>query len=135
MFHHLSDIGLVMNTDGTLQTKATALDNGMANLAELRKLFATDGTSSAASGFMVRLKKLGDAALDTSGVFQTRNDSLQAQVTSMDQRQAQIQSRLTQTEQRLRAQYTALDANMSKLTALSNYVTQQLSGLTTSSSK
>ena len=40
-----------------------------------------------------------------------------------------MQTRLTQTETRLRAQYQALHTNMSSLSSLSNYLTGQLAAL------
>lgn len=130
VFGRLSDIGLVMKTDGTLETKSSALENGLANLGELRKLFATDGATSAVSGFMARFKRLGDATLGTDGTFETRNTSLKDRIARLDQRQEQMQNRLEQTEKRLRAQYQALDANMSRLAGLSGYVGAQLQALT-----
>ncbi len=39
---------------------------------------------------------------------------------------------MTQTEARLRKQYTALDAQMGQLQSLSSYVTQQMAVLTNS---
>ena len=134
-FKRLSDIGLVMKTDGTLETKSTALENGLANLSELRKLFATDAATSEASGFMTRFKKLGDAALGTDGTFEARNASLKDRISRLDKRQEQMQHRLEQTEKRLRAQYQALDANMSRLAGLSGYVGAQLQALNNSNNK
>jgi flagellar hook-associated protein 2 len=128
-FKRLSDIGLVMKTDGTLETKTSALENGLANLTELRKLFAADEPSSAASGFMTRFKRLGDAALGTDGTFEARNASLKDRISRLDKRQEQMQNRLEQTEKRLRAQYQALDTNMARLSGLSGYVGAQLQAL------
>jgi len=128
-FKRLSDIGLVMKADGTLETKSSALENGLANLSELRKLFDTDETTSAASGFMTRFKRLGDLALGTDGTFEARNTSLKDRIARLDKRQEQMQNRLEQTEKRLRAQYQALDTNMARLNGLSGYVGAQLQAL------
>jgi flagellar hook-associated protein 2 len=129
VFGRLSDIGITLKRDGTLDTKASAFDNGLANLGELRKLFATDGASTADSGFMRRFKELGDALLGSEGAFDTRTGTLRANIARIGERQDQMQARLESTERRLRAQYTALDRNMGQLNGLSSAVTQQLQAL------
>lgn len=129
MWSSLSDVGITMQKDGTLRTDSTKLDAALTNLPELRKLLATDGTSTAGSGFMDRFRDLGDAVLATDGTFDARTDSLNARVESNKDRQESMQNRLTLTEARLNAQYQALDASMSRLSAQSSYVTQQLAML------
>ena len=123
----LSDIGLALKSDGTLETSAPKLDNALGNLAELKKLLATDGLTSAESGFGRRFKRLADAALGSDGVFQSRTDSIQASVTRNSKSQDSVQRRLGLTEARLRAQYSALDTTMANLSGLSTYMTQQIS--------
>jgi flagellar hook-associated protein 2 len=129
MWSTLSDVGITMQKDGTLRTDSTKLDAALTNLPELRKLLATDGSSSAGSGFMDRFRDLGDAVLATDGTFDTRTDSLNARIETNQDRQAQMENRLTLTEARLEAQYQALDASMARLSGLSSYVSQQLSML------
>jgi flagellar hook-associated protein 2 len=128
-FGRLADIGITMKTDGTLDIKASALDNGLANLDQLRSLLATDGAASADSGFMRRFKELGDVLLGTDGTFESRNESLQQRLDRNGDRQEQMEARLAATEKRLRAQYEALDRNMGQLSGLSNYMSQQLQAL------
>lgn len=129
VFGRLSDIGIVMKGDGTLETKSGALTNALANLGEMRKLLATDGTTNADTGFMQRFKELGDATLGIDGSFESRNSSLKSRIERNDDRQEQMTNRLAQTEKRMRAQYEALDANMAKLTSMSNYMAQQLQAM------
>ena len=47
-------------------------------------------------------------------------------------KQERLNERVERFQQRLVAQYTAMDANLSRLNALSSYVTQQLAALTAS---
>lgn len=129
VFGRLSDIGISLQRDGTLAVNTTGLDNGLANLGELKKLFATDGASNADSGFMRRFKELGDALLGSDGAFVTRTGTLRASIERNEERQDQMQARLESTERRLRAQYTALDRTMGQLNGLSNAVTQQMQAL------
>ncbi|HET9822656.1 MAG TPA: flagellar filament capping protein FliD [Burkholderiaceae bacterium] len=128
-YSRLSQVGLTLKSDGTLDLKESALDAGMVNLAELQKLLATDGAGSADSGFMRRFKELGDALLGADGAFETRTDSLRQRLARNNERQDQMEARLATAEKRLVAQYTALDRNMGQLGGLSSYVAQQMQAL------
>ncbi len=129
VFGRLSDIGITLQRNGTLAIDSAKLDNGLADLPELRKLLATDGADNATSGFMQRFEELGDVLLGADGAFDNRTGSLRARLDRNDDRQAQMQARLEATEKRLRAQYTALDRSMGQLNGLSSYVTQQMQAL------
>ena len=129
----LSEIGLAMKNDGTLDTNAAKLDNALGKLPELRKLLANDGATSADSGFVRRFKKLADAALGSDGVFESRNASIRANVTRNGKSQDAMEKRLEQTRARLQAQYSALDTKMATLNNLSTYMTQQIAQFNRSS--
>ena len=129
----LSDIGLAMKSDGTLETNATKLDNALGNLGELKKLMAGDGSTSAEMGFVRRFKNLADAALGSSGVFESRNTSLQASINRNSKSQDSMEQKLEKTRARLQAQYSALDTKMATLTNLSTYMTQQITQMNKSS--
>jgi len=122
----LSEIGLTLKTDGTLDTASAKLDNALANLPELKKLLSADSGTSAATGFVRRFKNLADAALGTEGVFETRSAGIRASVERNSKSQDLMQQRLDQTKARLQAQYSALDTKMATLTNLSSYMTQQI---------
>jgi flagellar hook-associated protein 2 len=115
-----------MKSDGTLETKAAKLDNALGNLSELRKLMAGDGGTTAEMGFVRRFKNLADAALGSSGVFESRNAGLQASVARNNKDQDAMELRLEKTRLRLQAQYSALDTKMASLNNLSSYMTQQI---------
>lgn len=122
----LSDIGLTLKSDGTLETNATRLDNALGNLPELKKLMAGDGSTTAEMGFVRRFKNLADAALGSSGVFESRSAGLQASVVRNTKDQDAMELRLEKTRLRLQAQYSALDTKMATLNNLSSYMTQQI---------
>ncbi|NRF70211.1 flagellar filament capping protein FliD [Aquincola sp. S2] len=125
----LSEVGISMKTDGTLAIDSTKLGNGLANLPELKKLLAFDGVDSESTGFMRRFKELADSALGAEGTFETRNSSLKDMLSRNGKNQDAYEVRLSQTEARLRKQYTALDATMAQLNGLSSYLGQQLKAL------
>ncbi len=127
LWGRLSDIGIVLKTDGTLETGTAKLDNALENLGELRKLLATDGGSTGESGFVRRFKRLADDTLAGSGAIDARSTGLRNSLTRNSKSQETTQKRLDQTEARLRAQYSALDTTMAKLSTTSAYVKQQFS--------
>ncbi|HEV8314359.1 MAG TPA: flagellar filament capping protein FliD [Burkholderiaceae bacterium] len=133
-YSRLSDVGIVMKSDGTLETKSAKLDAGIVNFDELRKLFSTDGATDAASGFMLRMRKLSDSVLGTDGALDAASTSLSSQLKNLGKREDALKVRLTATEARLRAQYEALDKQMAGLTGLSNYVSAQVASWNKSSS-
>jgi flagellar hook-associated protein 2 len=127
----LSEVGIAMKSDGTLGITSSKLSDALEKPDELRKLLATDGSDVAGSGFMDRFKDIGNTVLGSDGSLETLQNSLNAHVKRNDDRQSQMEDRLTRTEARIRAQYEALDTSMAKLNALSSYVTQQMASLAT----
>lgn len=129
VFSRLADVGITMQNDGTLSVDQSKLAAGLASRGELRKLFAGDGPNAAAQGFMTRFAALGSQMLQDDGTLDSRSDSLNAMIARNDKSQASMSTRLAQTEERLRRQYQALDANMARLSGLSNYLSGQLAAL------
>ena len=125
-FGRASDIGMQVQTDGTLKLTSTKLDAAMGNLDELQKFFATNGESSATSGLADRLRKLTDALIGTDGAVPSRQEGLRKLKSLNSDRQEAMEDRVAATEKRLRAQYQTLDANMARLSSLQNYVAQQI---------
>lgn len=133
-FSRLTDIGISFTTSGTLSINGTKLTESLGNLPELRKVLATDGSSSGNSGFIDRFRDFATSALGNEGAFENRNKSLKGQLTLNSKSQESLQRRLDQTEERLRRQYQALDTAMSQLSGTSSYLTQQLDMLNKNSS-
>jgi flagellar hook-associated protein 2 len=126
-FPTLSSIGLEIQTDGTLKVSDTKLNSALGNLTEMKKAFAnSDTTDSANDGFAQKLRALGDQVLGTDGSLAARTTGLNSTLKDNQERQDNITDRMTATEKRLRAQYTALDTKMAGLNTLSTYITQQI---------
>ena len=123
----LSDIGIGLKADGTLDISATKLDNALENPTELRKLISADGSGDGNSGIVRRFKRLADDTLGANGALDARTTGLRSSVSRNSKSQEKAQKRLDQTESRLRRQYTSLDTTMARLTATSTYVRQQFS--------
>ena len=134
VFTRLSDVGLELQKDGSLAVDAGKLDAALAKLPEMKKFFANDDLLVPANdGIARQFRALGDAMLSVDGVITTRSDGLAKRIEMNEDQQASLEVRLAQTEQRLRAQYTALDTKLGQLSAISAYVSQQMAVFTNSS--
>ena len=132
MFSRLADIGFDVQSDGSIKLDETKLANGLASLGEMKKLFAfSDPLNPGSSGIAVQLRIMADQVLSIDGSISTRSEGLRKRIDLNEERQEQLEDRITLVEKRLRAQYTALDRQMASLNSLSSYVTQQIAAMTT----
>ena len=130
-FSRLFDMGIVTNTDGTLKMTSSKFNDAMgAKLADMQKYFAnSDETVAANNGMGQRIKNLASQILDTNGAIANSTDGLKATIKRNTTKIDSINTRASLYENRLRQQYTALDASYSKLSGLQSYVTAQLAAL------
>ena len=127
MFSRLSDIGIAVQKDGTLSVaSSTKLTSALAHPDELSKLFTTYGTTNENTGIAVRFASLADKATSVDGALYSRNAGLKGELSRNQKQQDDMQTHLDATQARLTAQYQALDTTMSKMNALSSYVSQQV---------
>lgn len=132
-FTRLADVGFDVQGDGSIKLDETKLANGLANLAEMSKLFANNDTETPSnSGIATQLRALADRFLGIDGSLSARQDGLRKRIDLNQDRQDQLETRISMVEARLRAQYTALDKQMATLTSLSGYVTQQITAFNNS---
>jgi flagellar hook-associated protein 2 len=126
-FAALRDVGFDMTTDGTVKVNTGKLDAALARKDELQQLFAhREQADPSRNGVAQRFRTWVDGALGVDGALNTRTQGLQTRIRSNEQQQSRLEDRVARTEQRLLAQYTALDTRMGQLQGLSAYVTQQM---------
>jgi flagellar hook-associated protein 2 len=125
-FVRASDIGLDIQTDGTIKLNSSKLDTALANPTELGKFFSAAGGSNATDGLGERLQKLATSWTSFDGALTGRTAGLKKLMEMNSTRQATLEQRVAVTEARLRAQYSALDAQMANLNGLQSYVSQQV---------
>ena len=126
-FGSLSSIGLEFQKDGRLKVNDTKLTAATANLPELTAAMGrVDLANPANNGFAKKISSWADRLLGTDGSLTGKTRSIQLQIASNQKDQNNFSDRLTATEARIRAQYSALDTTMSKANALSKYVNQQI---------
>lgn len=128
--NRLAQLGLEPGTDGNLKSSDSKLNTALSNLDNVKKLFmGLDGTNSSNDGFAQRIRSYIDGALNTDGRLTSRQKGLQKLIDNNNKSIDKLEDRVALTEARLRARYTALDTQMSKLNNLSSYVTTQMAKL------
>lgn len=130
VFNRLIDIGIDMKKGGKLEIDDAKLSKALnTNASEVAKFFA-EGTD----GLADKLQSYTRGVLSVDGVLETKTTSLKDAEKRNTSDQDKIDKRAEMVEARLRAQYTALDKQMSSLNALNAYVAQQVAQWNKSSS-
>jgi flagellar hook-associated protein 2 len=132
---NLSDIGIQLGKGGQLafgtsSTDKAKLEATLQDPAKLAQMFSAPGEDGkpATKGLAVRMKEYADQMLTfDTGLFDAKNKSLQKLKTQNGKDQDDVNARADAFEQRMRAQYTALDTKMGSYSALSAYMSQQIS--------
>jgi flagellar hook-associated protein 2 len=129
-FTRLSDVGVDVQTDGSIKLNDTKFTQGLGNLNEIKKLFAnSDTVTPANNGIATRLRTLADQMLGVDGSVKSRQEGLRNRLERNKDSQDALTERMANVEKRLKLQYTALDRQMSQINGLSGYVTAQLNAL------
>lgn len=124
-FKRFSDIGVEFQLDGTLKVNDGKLNQALDNLGEMKSFFTATGADGA-NGMALRLGNFIQGAINASGTLTTRNQSIQSAISRNTEEQNRLNQRVERVEARLLKQYSRLDAQLGSLTALNNYVAQQV---------
>ena len=124
VFKTLTDLGIGFQRGGNLAIDSTKLSKALENADEVKKMFR--GTDAVATGLGATIKSMTTTMLSTGGFFSTKNNSLQLSLKSNTKAQAGVNTAASNMEARLNARYSALDSQMSKISALNAYVNQQI---------
>lgn len=123
----LADLGITTQKDGTLKIDDAKLSSALdANFEQVSSYFTGD------KGLMVRLDKNVGEYLKTGGVFDQRTKALQATLTGpggIDEQRKALDMRVGKIQERLVAQYTAMDQLVSRLQKTSESLANQLASL------
>ncbi len=127
----LSQVGISIQRDGSLALDTTKFSAALsADPGKVTSLFTATSTNTTDQGFAVRLSQQLTSILGPDGLLDSRQQGLQASIRTLDRRQADMEARLSMTEARLRAQYSALDALVSTREQQSAALANALAGLT-----
>ena len=129
-FKTLSDVGVQLQRDGTLSINQTQFATATANLPELQKAFSTfNSTDISAEGFGQRFSALASGLTGFNGNLTTYTAGLQTLLKQNQANQDALNAHVATYQAQLTKQFTAMDTNLAKLSALSAYVTQQLAAM------
>ena len=130
VFTRLSDIGLTLQRDGTMSVNEARLDTALGRLSDLRTALGTVNVANPVNaGLARRFSDLATAMLGTNGTITNRTSSLQKALANNQANQDKVEARAETMQQRLVAQYSAMDSAVSRLSGLNSFVTAQLAAL------
>ena len=92
-------------------------------------LLGARGTINYSQGYAYQLNKLMTSVLGSDGPIASRTNGINTTLNSIAKSKDELNAQLVQTEKRYRAQYTALDSIISKMSQTSSFLSQQLSKL------
>jgi flagellar hook-associated protein 2 len=131
-YTRLSEVGIELQSDGTLKLNETKFTSAVAaDAAKVARLFNTTSTVAAEQGFAVRLRAQVQATIEPQGPLDARQQGYQATIRALDQQQERLEARLAVIEKRLLAQYSKLDALLSARQQQSAALGNALAGLPT----
>lgn len=93
------------------------------------------GTINYSQGYAYQFDQLTTSLLASTGTLTSRTDGIAASVKGIGKTRDDLSARLAVIEKRYRAQFTALDLTISKMSTTSTFLTQQLSQLSSLSSR
>ncbi|WP_269531994.1 flagellar filament capping protein FliD [Chitinimonas sp. BJYL2] len=93
------------------------------------------GTLSFSRGFAVQINDAISSMQTTNGALSSRQNALNRTLEDLTKQLDKLSTRMTDLEKRYRAQFTALDVTISSLRNTSNYLSQQLANLPSTSSR
>jgi len=144
----LSDVGISVQKDGTLQVDAAKLNAaatknfaGVANLFtagasknpdgtdDTSKTDGADGGGKSNVGILTKLQTLVNGFLADGGIIDTKTKGLQASLRVNSDRQTAINSRLSTKQDSYTNQFNSLNGTLSSMASTQSYLTQQLSSL------
>lgn len=123
----LSSLGIAFTATGTLEINSTKLNEALADPDRNVAAFFTG--KDAVQGFASRIADQIGNYVNSDGLIAGRTDGINASIKRIDQQRTSLEARLTQTEARYRAQFTALDSIIASITTTSGFLSQQLANL------
>jgi len=121
----LSEIGISTQSDGTLHINSGKLDATLdAKFTDVVKLLAgesnNDGVMKKFNSYLIQTTSA------TNGMYAEKEDRYDSAVKRLDNQIAQKEPLIAKIEERIRAQFNAMELLVSNLNAQSDYLTQQM---------
>ena len=127
----LSDIGIEVQTNGTLELDTTRFQSAMAADTQSVQSIFVDRTEngSTLSGFASVMDDLLDTFTSSTGTIKDRTDSIESEMVGLAEDELEFARRMENLEARYRRQFNALDSLLAEITATQDYLTTALDQL------
>ena len=125
-YSRLADIGISQQLGGDLEVDSVKLTGALANGDEVKKLFKNDNGSALTNGVALKFANFAKGLLATDGLFSSKDASLKRSLDLNAKAQDALNAKVARVEKDLTRRYSALDVQLSSLSALSAYVSQQV---------
>lgn len=123
-FNSLASIGITTQRDGSLALDSTKLDKALnSNFDEVAELLGGE------NGIAKKLDGTLNNILKSGGIISSRNNTFLEQLKDIDAQREKLEMRMTSLEERLRAQYSAMDLIVANLNSTGDYITQQMESI------
>jgi flagellar hook-associated protein 2 len=123
-FSHLSQLGISIQTDGTLEVDDSKLSAALTtDRAAVERLFGGD------NGIATRLDTALEGLIGDDGIIESRTESINSRLEDISDQTDALDRRMESVQARYLAQFTALDTLISQLTTTSDYLSQQLDSI------
>ena len=126
-FSTLSDIGISLQRDGTLNVDESELDIAIANnQGALSEFFAGDSDETGMAG---QINTMVGQLLSTNGTVTGAISGAENSIESLGERYTSMEQSIEQTISRYRTQFGQLDGMIAQMNQTSSYLTEQFSAL------
>ncbi|GGB50168.1 flagellar filament capping protein FliD [Shewanella inventionis] len=121
----LANLGITTTTAGLLEVDSTKLTEAIANdTGAIAEMFSTEDT-----GLASRMSSLMDSYVDSGGVLDSRDSSLDDQLSRLTDSREALATRMAAYSDRLYAQYNAMDLIVASLNSTSSDLQSRLDSL------
>ncbi len=115
--------------DGITLTGSTGKDTEGLKIEITGGALGSRGTMTVTKGFGFAIDDAIESMVKKGGLLDSRTESINSTIKTLGREQDAFQTRLDDTEKRLRTQFSRLDSSLSQMQQMSTYMQQQLSML------
>lgn len=123
-FKSLVSLGITTQRDGTLKLDSGKLDTALnTNFDDVANLLAGD------NGVIKKLDGAINDFVKTGGLISNRNNTFLKQLKEIDNQKERLDMRMTSLQERLRAQFSAMDSLVATLNSTGDYIARQMDSI------
>tara|TARA_R110002072_G_scaffold14582_8_gene60149 strand:+ start:1507 stop:2928 length:1422 start_codon:yes stop_codon:yes gene_type:complete len=123
-FTTLVDVGITSNSDGTLKINSNTLDSAIdENIDDVSALF------SSTNGVATKLDSIVNEYVKKDGLLDSKTNGLNSTIENINEDLEALELSLIAFEERLLAQFSAMDALVAQLNSTSSFLTQQFEAI------